>query len=205
VGDDAAAAAALHPATFLLRLERVGLHPGGSANEADKFVLGEFAIESGDLLTSDFRYFDLSAAVTASDIGAWLRVGVYAPADLAGNGTPWSVKLDALSLNWSAPAASDVPEPGSMAAAWVCGSLLISGRRRRRRTAGDRIDTIRLGARVSANRGAMAAGLRETGPRRAKWRLFLVTYRATSAWRNAHARAHADARRVRSGVEHIFL
>ena len=149
LGDDAAATAALDPATFLLRLERVGLHPGGSANEADKSILGEFAIESSDLLTSDFRYFDLSAGVPESAVGSWLRVAVYAPTDLTANGTPWSVKLDGLSLDWSTPAASDVPEPGTAAAAaLLCGSLLLVGRRQRRYAAGDRTGRSRPAARV---------------------------------------------------------
>ena len=148
LGDDAAAAAALNPATFLLRLERVGLHPGGSADEADKSILGEFAIESSDLLTSEFKYFELSAPVAVSDINAWLRVGMYAPTDLTANATPWSVKLDGLALDWLGAAASDVPEPAGAMAAFLCGSLLLARHRQRRLPADGRTDITRLAGRA---------------------------------------------------------
>ncbi len=127
ISDDQLALAASNPASFLLRLESVGLHLGGSANEADRMILGELEIASDSLDASAFKYFDLAALLAEGErVGTWLRVGLFAPDELATGGTPWDVKLDYITLDFDSTGGLAVPEPSSAAivlasAAWLIG------------------------------------------------------------------------------------
>jgi hypothetical protein len=131
ISDDQRALAAANPAAFLLRLESIGLHPGGSANEADKLLLGEITIDSDLLTVSAFTYFDLEALVPEGDrVGTWLRVGLFAPDELASGGTPWSVKLDSMTLEFDAATGAPVPEPTTAGLLLIGGAALALRRRR---------------------------------------------------------------------------
>jgi hypothetical protein len=135
ISDDQAAAARAHPGTFRLELEGIGRFPGGSANEAEQTTLGELDIDSDALAVSSFTTFTLRADVPEGElVGDWLRVALGATGDggLA-DAQPWSVKMDRLMLDFSAPDDSaGVPEPGTAAAAvLVAGGALLRRRRRR--------------------------------------------------------------------------
>lgn len=128
ISSDEQAAAAASPATFTLRIETVGLHPGGSANEADRIVLGETLIDSSLLSVSTFTYFDVAGLVTdEEEVGRWLRVGLYGEG--AGFGPGWSVKLDYMTLSHVTLAEASVPEPAATAGL-LCLSLFARRRRK---------------------------------------------------------------------------
>jgi len=131
ISDDQRELAAANPAAFLLRLESIGLHPGGSANETDKLLLGEITIDSDLLAVSAFTYFDLEALVPEGDrVGTWLRVGLFAPDELARGGTPWSVKLDSMTLEFDVATGTGVPEPTAAAIVLIGAATLLWRRSR---------------------------------------------------------------------------
>src|SRR5690606_38975053 len=100
-----------NPADIILQLESIGLYPGGSANEADKVILAQLVISSDELNVQAFRRFEVTAAIQDDRrVGTWLRVAIYAPAELAASASRWSVKLDSLALEYRA--ALPAPEPG---------------------------------------------------------------------------------------------
>jgi GH43 family beta-xylosidase len=132
-GADAALAAA-SPASVVLRLESIGLHAGGSANEADKFTLGELHVAGGEIGVGAFDFFDLNALAPDERVGTWLRVGIYAAGDLGGLGG-WDVLLDHLTLAHSSLADSPaVPEPvGAASVVTVIVGVLLRRRPRESR------------------------------------------------------------------------
>ena len=129
LSDDQLAAVAASPASFMLRLHSVGLHPGGSADESDQVLLGQTLIDSSALSAAAFAYFDVQGIVPdGARVGSWLRV------ELASTGQPqasplWHVKLDLMQLDFTGPASTIVPEPAAALPLAAAGLLL--GRRRR--------------------------------------------------------------------------
>ena len=68
----------------------------------------------------------------ARRVGTWLRVGLFAPDELALGGTPWSVKLDSMTLDYASAISTAVPEPSL--AAVVVGGVMLAMRRSRERS-----------------------------------------------------------------------
>ncbi len=118
ISDDQKKAAVDNPGQYILRLISVGLHPGGSANDADQVILAERAIDSRALDVSTFRYFDVTAQLPDhSRDGTWLRVELDSAGPLPAGSSTWQVKLDRMTLTLSPPqAATVVPEPSAVLA-----------------------------------------------------------------------------------------
>jgi hypothetical protein len=130
LSSDQAALAAANPTSFFLRLQSVGLHPGGSADESVIQTLAELAIDSAELDDDAFTAFALGALVQdPALVGTWLRVGLYASDGSGFGDSAWAVKLDGMSLNYDGGAAGfSVPEPALVS--WVVMTGILFLRRR---------------------------------------------------------------------------
>jgi GH43 family beta-xylosidase len=133
IDDSQFAVAMANPAKLLLRLQSIGLHPGGSADESLATTLGELTIDTALLDSTRFTYFDITGLIPDGGlVGTWLRVGLYAPDELASGTQPWQATVDYMTLNFL-NGSDIVPEPTAFAMA--IGAPLLLLRRRRRQAA----------------------------------------------------------------------
>lgn len=135
LSSDQLEAAADHPGSFLLRLESIGRFSGGAANEADQALLAETVINSDSINSVSFKYFDVTAIVPDGPlVGSWLRVELLSS---GGFGTSlWQVKLDSMTLSFSAVPSVTVPEPAMGTLAGLMVGIICVGRRTRFQRAG---------------------------------------------------------------------
>jgi hypothetical protein len=106
-------------ASFIVRLESVGLTATGGPDESQRHLLAERSIDAALLNAANFTQFDVTAIVPdGALVGTWLRVGVYS-LPLQGQGVAdWQVKLDSMELSYS------VPEPAALSVLMLAGLVM---------------------------------------------------------------------------------